>query len=151
MPVAKTHPSKKLFWLFTTLLAIALFQSSLSAVRAEDSTSSKNDSATTTESSSNKKSHLDHDALFSGVHFVKGMNKIKTALTIKSEPLDEIEGEVVVTANPYTYIPDPTGLVFGFVFDPKNEDKQASRSSSRNAVSGLTLLMNALQAGSNNK
>ena len=94
---------------------------------------------------------LDHEALFGGLNFVNGMSLSDEREYSSLFASDEIEGEVTATSNPYTSIPEPTGMVFGTVFDPEKEKKQAKNPPPTNALTGLGLLINALQAGSNQK
>lgn len=83
---------------------------------------------------------LDDDSLFGGINFVKGMKKSGS-----EGAQDEIEGEVEVTTNPYTSIPEPTGLIAGIVYEPSKDGKQPS-SSSADMITGLANLLNAMQS-----
>lgn len=109
------------------------------------------DSDQSKEQSGKSEKALDSDSLFGGIDFVKGMEKTKAASTVNNENADEIEGEVTVTTNPYNSIQKPTGMVFGQVYEPDKNGKPQKNSANVGMVSGLTLLMGAMQASSQGK
>ena len=120
--------------LFATAKAPAEDTSPEEAVKEESPTKSQDQ--TKTKSSS----QLDDNSLFGGINFVQGMKKSGVEST-----QDEIEGEVEVTTNPYTSIPEPTGLISGVVFEPSKDGKQPS-SSNADMITGLANLLNAMQS-----
>jgi hypothetical protein len=83
------------------------------------------------------------DTLSTDVSFVKGSDA-KVAESADEVVGDEVVGTVVETANPYTRIPKPSGVIVGTVFEPSKDGKSEKSA----APSMLQLLMQGMNANS---
>lgn len=145
------HYKVQLLPTFALFLALSIYFSSIAASAEETAQTRVKQSSDSNSISKTEKEVLDSDSLFGGIDFVKGMGETKTTSNSSSLAQDEIEGEVTVTTNPLNSIQKPTGLIFGMVFEPAKDGKPQKQNSNQSMVTGLSLLMGAMQANSKGK
>lgn len=150
--------SAKLKKIISGLLTLSLFLNlylvtQTQALAQDEQSSTPEPSGNQSPSNKASTDNLDANSLFGGVNFVKGLSSTNDNKADDLDQGDEIEGKVVVTTNPYTDIPKPTGILFGNVFDPPTQQqaqganrRPVQQQNSQSALTGLGLLLGAMGA-----